>query len=183
MTTIDDEIKALLSGNQIEVAYDRVYTVLGPEIRGYLRGVTNRIEDGDDLFQELCLAVWQQLPRFRHGSSMRTWVYAIAHNLFVDYLARPSRKRLIELSTGRLNSLPERSLSSLMEWTQKERVLDELKERLSPEDRELIILRAERECSYQMLTEILGGTEQAIRQRYHRVKQQLRDLVSVTQSQ
>jgi RNA polymerase sigma-70 factor, ECF subfamily len=34
----------------------------------------------EDLFQEICLAIWQALPRFRGESSERTFVFRIAHN-------------------------------------------------------------------------------------------------------
>src|SRR5690349_11083712 len=45
----------------------------------------------DDLLQEIALALWTALPRFRGDSSERTWLYRIAHNTSISYLS--SRKR------------------------------------------------------------------------------------------
>jgi DNA-directed RNA polymerase specialized sigma24 family protein len=37
----------------------------------------------DDLVQEIALAIWKAIPRFRGDSSERTWVYRIAHNVAI----------------------------------------------------------------------------------------------------
>ena len=37
--------------------------------------------DREDLFQDIFLAVWRALPGFRGDSSVRTWLYRIAHNV------------------------------------------------------------------------------------------------------
>ncbi len=34
----------------------------------------------EDLYQEICLALWKALPSWRQDSSLRTFVYRIAHN-------------------------------------------------------------------------------------------------------
>jgi RNA polymerase sigma-70 factor (ECF subfamily) len=45
----------------------------------------------DDLFQEIAMALWTALPRFRGESSERTWVYRVAHNTALSFAA--SRRR------------------------------------------------------------------------------------------
>ena len=45
----------------------------------------------DDLFQEIAMALWTALPRFRGDSSERTWVYRVAHNTAISFAA--SRRR------------------------------------------------------------------------------------------
>src|SRR5690242_18735462 len=44
--------------------------------------------DRDDLLQEMALAVWQALPAFRSECSERTFLFRIAHNRAIAYLAR-----------------------------------------------------------------------------------------------
>lgn len=51
------------------------------------------VRDGsDDLFQEIAMALWTALPRFRGDSSERTWVYRIAHNTSISFVARGRRR-------------------------------------------------------------------------------------------
>ena len=42
----------------------------------------------DDLLQEIALALWQALPRFRGESSERTFLFRIAHNHCINHIVR-----------------------------------------------------------------------------------------------
>ena len=46
-----------------------------------------------DLLQEIWLAVWQALPRFRGECSERTFVFRIAHNRAVSHVDHWQRRR------------------------------------------------------------------------------------------
>ena len=48
----------------------------------------------EDLYQEICLGVWRALPRFRGASSLRTYLYRIAHNQALRHLTRRRREPL-----------------------------------------------------------------------------------------
>src|ERR1044071_4043881 len=48
--------------------------------------------EGDDLLQEIALALWTALPRFRGDSSYRTWVYRVAHNTGISYITGRKRR-------------------------------------------------------------------------------------------
>ena len=48
--------------------------------------------DREDLFQEICLAVWRALPAFRGEASQRTWLYRIAHNVALTRQGRSRRR-------------------------------------------------------------------------------------------
>jgi RNA polymerase sigma-70 factor (ECF subfamily) len=49
--------------------------------------------DREDLFQDIFLAVWRALPRFRGESSSRTWLYRIAHNVALTWQTRDRRRQ------------------------------------------------------------------------------------------
>jgi RNA polymerase sigma-70 factor (ECF subfamily) len=56
-----------------------------------------RPADQDDLAQEISLALWTALPSFRGESSERTFVFRIAHNRGLSFLARRRVQRGDEL--------------------------------------------------------------------------------------
>jgi RNA polymerase sigma-70 factor (ECF subfamily) len=56
---------------------------LGRVVASYARPA-----DQDDLAQEIALAIWRALPSFRGESSERTFVFRIAHNRGLTFLAR-----------------------------------------------------------------------------------------------
>lgn len=52
----------------------------------------NRSE-AEDLTQDVFLRLWQNLYRFKPGSSFRAWAYRVARNLFVDAYRRARQAR------------------------------------------------------------------------------------------
>ena len=82
-------------------AFNRVVHVHGPALSRLARGYVDSAADHDDLLQEILIAVWKALPRFRGEASEYTFVLRIAHNRAVTYASRSRRlaARTAELST------------------------------------------------------------------------------------
>ena len=73
--------------------------------------------DREDIYQEILIAIWTALPRFRGDSSERTWVYRIAHNIAISASVRRNRRTRIQASYAldldvRAASLAERKSSA-----------------------------------------------------------------------
>ncbi len=62
-------------------------------VHRYVRalGVTDR--DGDDVVQEVFLALFDHVARGRDRSNLRGWVFRVAHNLALRHRAREGRRR------------------------------------------------------------------------------------------
>jgi RNA polymerase sigma-70 factor (ECF subfamily) len=48
--------------------------------------------DRQDLFQEIAMALWTALPRYRATASERTWLYRVAHNVALTYASKWRRQ-------------------------------------------------------------------------------------------
>ena len=57
--------------------------------------------DREDLFQDICLAIWRALPAFRGEASERTWLYRIAHNVALTWQTRRRRRHSREAPLDR----------------------------------------------------------------------------------
>ena len=81
-------------------------------------------DDREDLFQDIAVAIWRALPRFRGECSERTFLFRIAHNRGIAHIAR---RRLPTIEVGEDLELrderpdPEQSLSIEQE---RQRLLD-----------------------------------------------------------
>lgn len=131
--------------------------------------------DRDDLFQEILVAVWQALPRFKGSAKLSTYVYRVAHSCALNW--KRSRQRYQQkidrftLETPELTASPE----------QRERVawLYAKIHQLPPLDRTLILLHLDK-LTYADMADITGLTESNIGVRLHRIKQQLTQLSEET---
>jgi RNA polymerase sigma-70 factor (ECF subfamily) len=58
----------------------------------------------EDLVQDIAMALWTALPRFRGEASERTWLYRVAHNTAITHMTRQRRRATREQG----GDLPER---------------------------------------------------------------------------
>ena len=68
--------------------FDRLLRENGAALNRLASGYTNTASDRDDLVQEIALALWRALPRFRGECSERTFLFRIAHNRSMAWLAQ-----------------------------------------------------------------------------------------------
>jgi RNA polymerase sigma factor (sigma-70 family) len=69
-------------------AFDRIVREHGDALSRVARGYVESAADHDDLMQDILVAIWRALPRFRAESSERTFVFRIAHNRGCTFVAR-----------------------------------------------------------------------------------------------
>ena len=81
----------------LEQQFDELLAENGPGLARLAASFTDTPSDRDDLLQEIALAVWRALASFRGECSARTFLYRIAHNRAIAYLAR-NRPRFPEAS-------------------------------------------------------------------------------------
>jgi RNA polymerase sigma-70 factor (ECF subfamily) len=63
------------------------------ELHAHCYRMLGSLEDSEDLVQETFLRAWRWRRSFRHGSSLRTWLYSIATNVCLDALKRRPRRQ------------------------------------------------------------------------------------------
>ena len=73
--------------NENEARFGELLRLHGPGL-GRVAASYARPADQDDLAQEISFAIWNALGGFRGEASERTFLYRIAHNRGLSYLAR-----------------------------------------------------------------------------------------------
>ncbi len=74
-------------------AFDRVLNELGSAIWRLTAGYAADDASRQDLYQDILVAIWESLSGFRGDSSLRTYVYRIAHNRGLSYRTYESRRQ------------------------------------------------------------------------------------------
>jgi RNA polymerase sigma factor (sigma-70 family) len=135
--------------------------------------------DREDLVQEIAVALWQAIPRFRGESSERTWLYRVAHNTAITAAAKLRRRGRSESSLDDLPD-PPAAVSAhgdehLIRSQQRARMMLAIRE-LAPVDRQIVTLHLE-ELSYREIQEITGISEGAIATRLSRIRDRLAEQI------
>ena len=133
-----------------------------------------------DLVQDIWLAVWLALPRFRGESSERTFVFRIAHNRAVSHIDYSQRRRTESLDEdARIVAPepdPERALSTAQRQDRLRRAMQELPVGL----RQVVILALEG-IPHSDIAEIVGISENNVAVRLTRARAALSRLLGASE--
>lgn len=129
----------------------------------------------DDLMQEIALALWQALPRFRGESSERTFLFRIAHNHCINHIVR--RRPTSSLEELEIDPVDEsRAVDVALGAMQESQRLAEAVHRLPMIQRQVVVLALE-DMDYAEIAAVLGISENNVGVRLNRARATLRKLM------
>jgi RNA polymerase sigma-70 factor, ECF subfamily len=126
----------------------------------YLLSMGIAAADGEEIVQEVFLALFQHLRRGKSRRNLRAWVFQVAHNLGLKHLSRIRRNRqtLVEPAEGELerraDALAPNPEDRVVENQRQQRLLGVLCA-LPELDRRCLSLRAEG-LTYREIAQVLG---------------------------
>ena len=164
-------------------ARDQLLGEIQPLVQRYCRGRLGRSEgvigSADDVAQDVCLAVISALPHYEiKGLSFRAFVYGIAAHKVTDAFRAIGRNRsdpVAELpDSPLLSDGPEQRLLAA-ELAER---LGHLLHKLTPRQREVLVLRIAVGLSAEETAQVVGSTPGAVRVTQHRALNRLRGVIA-----
>ena len=145
-----------------------------PRLRRYARALLGDRAGADDLVQDTMERGWHKLSTWRRGGDMRAWLFSIMHNLHVDQQRQPKlpTEALSDELHGSL-STPGTSGSDRLEVRDMQAAL----QMLPAEQREVLLLVALEEMSYEEVAAILNIPPGTVMSRLSRARERLRLLM------
>lgn len=131
-----------------------------------------------DLVQEITLAIWKALPRWRGDASLRTFVARVAHNRAIDHLAQHQRLGEDELPEQQVDASADPVATT--EASQRRSSLVKAVQRLPVGQRQVVVLALEG-FSQNEIGQALALEENTVAQRLSRARKQLRDWLDESQ--
>ena len=171
----DGDGRSKRSRTDLERWFDKLLALHGPALSrlasSYVRGSHER----EDLLQEIAVAIWGALPRFRGESSERTFLFRIAHNRAIAYVAKRRITTVdadepLEIADASPN--PERTLSAEEEGQRLLRAIHQL-----PLSYAQVVTLTLEDMSYAEIAEVLGISETNVGARLTRSRDMLRQLL------
>lgn len=159
----------------LDARYDQILRREGAALRRVAAAYEAEAARREDLFQEICLAIWQALPRFRGESSERTFVFRIAHNRGLTHRSR-RRANPVDLEEAEPVADPRPGPEAEAGEAQRRERLRSAVLDLPLEPRQVISLTLEG-LSPREIAEILGITENNAAVRLSRARRALRQIL------
>ena len=149
-----------------------LYRALAPAVLGYLR--SQRVAEPEDVLGEVFVQVARDIARFGgDDDAARRWVFSIAHNRAMDAHRRSTRSRLTLEDDMTAFAGPDDAPAGAPD----EALLAAL-DALSPDQREVVLLRFEADLSLEAVAKITGRKVGAVKALQHRALENLRQAVS-----
>ena len=165
-----------------ERAFDRLVVENQDAVVRYLTRMLGNRDEAMDLGQEVFLAAFRFIDKFRGDCSLKTWLFRIALNLCKNHIRykdrRASRRQTSfddayeQQDFNPVGSHPE-SPEALARGRELQGILAEGLQQLPPDFREALILRDVELMSYDEVAELTGLPAGTVKSRIHRARVQL----------
>lgn len=182
---IDAKIVEAIRGGDTG-AYRELVEKYQSRIYAMICGMVRDREEAHDLTQDAFVKAFKNLDRFRLEASFYTWLYRIASNVSIDWLRKQKRRKHDEFdeskaardSTGMIDPIYQKqSPGKELERSQlKDRIFDAM-ETLSPEHRQIVLLREVEGYSYSEIAEVMGIPEGTVMSRLFYARRKLQGLL------
>ena len=169
--------------DKIRVAFLGIIEEYGPALRRLTGAYPLDPADREDLFQEIAIALWRALPAFRNESSVRTWLYRIAHNVAITSSGKRRKIDSRRAPTEQSNDVHAPGRNPLAEALASEKrvMLLAAIHGLPDLDRQVIALHLEG-LSLAEMEDVTGMTAGSLATRLSRIRARLTDAVRELQT-
>ena len=134
--------------------------------------------DAEEVAQEAFVAAWKGLPAFRGESKFSSWLYQLTTNAAIDFLRREKRHRAAVPMEDEPEPATPDTPQQAMEESEVRQALQQALDTLTPEHREIFLLRQMRQLSYEEIGRLLGLESGTVKSRLSRAKKQLREILT-----
>jgi len=141
----------------------------------FVFNMTRQKEVSEDMVQNIFLRMLKYPDGFVGFGEFKMWLYHIARNAVYDHFRKSRRKpEHTDVKEYEERIQGDHMTDSQIEKDEELKMLSDAMDRLSVENRELLILCRFQELKYHEIAKILNTTEGAVKVRVHRALNQLK---------
>jgi RNA polymerase sigma-70 factor (ECF subfamily) len=168
-------VKQLKAGNE-EAVRELVRSYGGALVR-FLASMTGSTAEAEDLAQEALIRLLEHAGEFRGESSLKTYLFRIAHNLALNYLASAPRRH--EVFPEEMPDRPSATAPPVQQVVASEDAerLRAAMTRLPPQQRAVIMLRTWQDLSFKEIAAALSLAEGTAKAHYFFALKNMRRLM------
>jgi RNA polymerase sigma-70 factor (ECF subfamily) len=162
-----------------ETAFRQLVERYQNKVYSIIYGILRNHNDAEDIAQQVFTKIYFSIRNFDFRSSLLTWIYKITVNECYDYLRKRRVRKLVyesdlgdEETPGMERSEPD-TAPRIDEQLERRDLALKLLEKVSPEDRQLMLLKEVEGHSVEELARMTGMNENTIKVKLFRARQKL----------
>ncbi|SNC60801.1 RNA polymerase sigma-70 factor, ECF subfamily [Hymenobacter gelipurpurascens] len=160
------------------VAFNQLVRKYQQKVYWHVRKMVIDHDDADDLTQDVFIKVWNNLANFRRDASLYTWIYRIATNECLSFLASKRRKFFLPIHdigpelSAKVEADPGLAGDDIELRLQKAIL------RLPDKQRLVFNMKYYDEITYEQMSEITGTSVGALKASYHHAVKKIEQYVT-----
>lgn len=180
----DEIVQGLKAGNNN--AYELLVKTFQKKVYNTCLGLLQNEEDAEDICQEVFIAVFQSISKFKGEAKLSTWIYRIAVTRSLEFIRMKKRKKRFAIfqaiftnEQGELKIQASHFVHPGVQLENKERaaILFKTIDRLPENQKTAFILHKVEDLSYSEIAAIMNLSVSSIESLMFRAKQNLQKLL------
>ncbi|WP_439879838.1 RNA polymerase sigma factor [Pontibacter sp. MBLB2868] len=149
------------------LAFNQLVRKYQQKVYWHIRKMVIDHNDTDDLTQEVFVKVWKNLDNFRKDAQLYTWIYRIATNECLTFLANKKKRFFLPIHDVAAELSDKIDSSSDISGDEIQLKLQKALLRLPDKQRLVFNMKYYDEMKYEEMSEILGTSVGALKASYH----------------
>jgi RNA polymerase sigma-70 factor (ECF subfamily) len=185
----DPDVRLMLQvRDDVSGAFEVLVNRYQHRLLGVMVHLVGRVEEAEDLTQEVFLRIYRARKGYRPRAKFSTWLFTIANNLARNHLRGKGRSPMTALSTGNdsagLSSVRpaheqavarEGTPSAQLRKVELSDVVREALDLLGEDQKVAVLLNKFEEMSYAEIADVMGRSEAAVKSLLARARNHLRE--------
>jgi RNA polymerase sigma-70 factor (ECF subfamily) len=154
-------------------AFEEIYRCYAGMVYRVALRMTRRVEEAEEVTQEVFVAVHRHLKTFAGNAELKTWIYRIAVNCSLNALKKNKRNPEVSWDEGFDPQDPRQGVAEAVEKEAREAKVASLLGALNTDQKMCLVLRAQEGLSYDEIARALNININTVRSRLKRARETL----------
>lgn len=154
---------------------EEIYKEYSKYVFKYLLSFTKNADVAEELMQETFYSAIKGIHKFRNDSNLKTWLFKIAKNKWIDYYKK--NKKIEEINIDEINEVSLLVQSFEDDYIDTDELITLYRKihNLDEKSKKVIYLRIKCEFNFKEIGKIMGKTEEWARITFYRAKIKLKE--------
>jgi len=176
---IDLLIQRLKDPKQKRLAFHELVSTYQRRLYWHIRKIVIDHDDTDDILQTVFMKAWGSIDGFREESSLFTWLFRIATNEALTFLAQKKKRKGFFVRSDEEYLLEKFSSDQYFDGDDLHRKLMEAVLKLPEKQRVVFNMKYFDEMKYEQISEILGTSVGALKASYHHAVKKIEESIKI----